>query len=502
MAKGDQVLSLNLFKGLNTDENPSVLNSNELSEVTNFDLGNRGQLEKRTGVRLLFNNTAEMGVDDSIHILGFFNTETFKQFIARSGNNLYYSLDAVTWTVVPGGPWADVEHGTQYVDKFYMVRRAGTILEWNGTAITAITNSPAGTFCTVFKDRMFVINTLGAGAVASRLYFSNALDVSSTGWPATNYVGVQEGDGDRLITIAQVSDYLLIFKARAVWNLFVQGSDTLSWILRPFRRDTGCVSKHSVVTREGVVYFCGLNGVYTTDGTDIVKISIPVNNFFDRLTTDITILNTISSFLWKDKYVIALPNLETIPLWNGWAARTWGSLIQTKWSASATANIYLVYHILNKGWTEWIFSTTSPYRFITVTALSDLKGVYCGERDLTGRVLKLGEDIYTDLGAPVRCTFETKNFDMDRPGQKKRGKWVAVEIVGEAVYNCIQIVDQLETSSIVRSTTSESILKIKGPGYFRNWRFGMEVNNSVPAEIIGISLFSTASDRAVKTSSI
>lgn len=502
MAQGDNVLTINEFTGLNTRESANAIGSKELSSVFNFDLGQSGQLEKRTGVRLMFDNAAEMGADDSIHILGFLHTDTLKQFVARSGQNLYFSTDAVNWTVVPGGPWGDVQHGVQYTDKFYMVRRGGTVLEWNGAAITAIANSPSGTFCMVFKDRLFVIDTLATGAASSRLYFSNALNLSSTGWPATNYVGVQEGDGDRLVCLAQVSDYLLVFKARGIWNLFVQGADTLSWILRPFRRDTGCVSRFSVVSREGVVFFCGVDGIYTTDGTDVKKISAAVENFFVPITTDATVLNSISAFFWRDKYIVAFPAFADLPTWSAWGVGSWNALSATLWSQSASKNVYLVFNLLKKGWTRYDFANTSPHRFVTVTALPSIKGVYCGERAATGRILKIGEEIFTDLGAAIVSSFETKNFDMDRPAQKKRGKWVAVEVLGGGTYNFAQIVDQNRTVLTSSTVTAESQIKTNGPGYFRNWRFKCSVTSSSPIQVFGVTLYSTLSERPVKTTSV
>lgn len=500
----DQILTLTKFSGLNTREQPNAIAEHELSSVVNFNLGLSGQLEKRTGVNQV-NTSVLSGASASIQMLGFFITDTYQQFIARDGTNLYYSTDAKVWTVMPGGPWNAVECGVQYTDKFYMVRKIGTVIEWNGVTAAGITNSPAGTFCKIFKDRLFVIHTEGAGAISSRLYFSNALNLSSTGWPATNYVGINEGDGDRLVALAIVSDYLLVFKAKAIWNLFVQGSDTLSWILRPFRSDTGCVSRHSIVSREGVIFFAGVDGVYTTDGAQVRLISSPVGNYFELVTADITTLNQISAFFWKDKYVVTLPAYATQPLWNTWAANSWAQLSDTLWDTSSSNNVYLVYHVKVKGWTRWDFpySSISPHRFVVVTGIPNLIGVYAGDRSATGRVMKYGDTGYTDAGNNIPVSFETKAFDLDKPTQKKRGKWVGIELAGAGAVTAKSTVDGNSLVSVTTTVTTELELRVKGPGYFRTWRFGLTSTTNTPLSIYKVNMYVDAKEyRPLKKSSI
>lgn len=501
----DSTLDISTFTGLNTREASTAIGPKELSSVKNFNLGNSGQLEKRTGF-IKVNTGVLSGVNASIQIIGFFNTDTYKQFIARDGTNLYTSTDAKVWTVMPGGPWNDVQHGVQYTDKFYMVRKVGTVIEWNGISAAGIVNSPAGTFCKIFKDRLFVINSEGVGSVASRIYFSNALDLSSTGWPATNYVGVQEGDGDRLIGISIVSDYLLVFKNKAIWNLFVQGPDTLSWILRPFRSDTGCISKYSILSREGITFFCGLDGIYTTDGSDVKLISAPVGNFFDLVTVDLPTINQVSAFFWKNMYVVAFPAYGSAPIWTTFeAAGTWDQLSAQTWAPLSSVNNYLVFHINQKGWTQWEFlsSGLSPHIFTSVVAVPDLKGVYCGERDATGRVLRFGDVIHTDFGFPIDVSIATKDFDMEKPIEKKRGKWIGVELAGAGAFTFKSVIDQTGIKMNVITVATESEVKVAGPGYFRNWRFEMSASTSAPLSVYRISMQTSAAEyRPIKKSVI
>lgn len=491
----DQILKLTKFAGVRTNALTRAIDDNEMSNIVNFDLGDEGQLVKRTAF-IQSNTSVLSGANNPIQIIGFFNTDVYQQFIAKDGTNLYTSPDAKVWTLMAGGPWNNVVCGVQYLDKFYMVRKVGTVIEWNGVTAAGIVNSPAGTFCKIFKDRLFVINAEGAGSVASRIYFSNATNLSSTGWPATNYVGVNEGDGDRLIAVEIISDYLLVFKMKAIWNLFVQGSDTTSWILRPFRADTGCVSQHSIVRREGVVFFCGVDGIYTTDGSDVKLISSPVGNYFVNLTVDVPTINAVSAFYWKNKYVVTFPAYSTQPLWSTWGNYTWGALSGTLWTATSNSTVYLVYHLKRKGWTRWSMGglNASPHIFVTVNNLPLLAGVYAGERSHFGRVMKYGDVSYSEAGYNITASFETKDFDLDRPAEKKKGKWIAVDLAGSGSFDFISTIDLNTYKNKTVVVGVESEVRIPGPGYFRIWRFYMTSTGANPLSVFGVSMYVSAKE--------
>lgn len=493
----DPSIQIRGFTGLNVRESKNAVKDTELTSVMNFDLGATGQLIKRSGFEQLHGGVT-LGAN-SVHVLGFFSTAAYKQIIARSGNELYYSTDGIAWTIVPGGPWADVEWGVQYTDKFYMVRSTGTVIVWTGVVAASVVGSPSGTYCRVFKDRLFVLNTLGAGVNASRLRFSEPFDF--TAWPAVNYVGVGEGDGDWLIAVHEIQDMLLVFKANSTYVLFVQGDDFLSWVLRPFRTRIGCISKYSLVPYQGFLYFAGPDGIYTTNGSAVDLISSPVGPYFELVTVALATVNTLSAFIWDDKYVISLPTFANPPVWSDFNAFTWNQLLNTLWAGGSTQDIVLVYHILNGGWTLWDVKGFSPHRFVTVANTPSLKGIYSGTREVTGKIVRYGNDIYLDNEATYVSSMETKQFDFGKPTEKKRGKWIGIEVEGSGTYETQSVSDRVRLLNKTVDAVNYTLLKASGPGYFLTWRFGISVEESHSSIIHAVSMYLNARDyRPVKVS--
>lgn len=454
--------------------------------LANFGAGSRFDNVTATG----FNSNSLVLGANSIKLIGFFNTASFQQFIARSGNNLYTSPDGVTWTIIAGGPWGNVEFGVQYTDKFYMVRRDDVIVQWDGTTASAIAGSPTGSFCRVFKDRLFVLNSYGIGATASRIYFSNPFDFSSTGWPATNYVGVGEGNGDVLVAIFNVQDYLIVFKSGAMWILYVQGSDTLAWILRPFNSEVGCTSKYTLVLYEGALYFLSVRGVYKTDGNTVQNLSAPVSPIFDSIVVSSASINQSSAFVWKDKYVLVLETFPVAPTWNSWSTLTWNQLATTPWSGSGATYTYLVYHIRQKGWTKWKPATGyAPHIFVSVILNSAIKGVYSGDRALTGKVYRYGDAIYQDDVLNYEAAAEIKEHDFGSPTEMKRGKWLGVDMRSVGQYVITHVVDGIGANVVgATATGSQQEQRLPGPGYFRSWRTRFSATHPNPVALYGYAL--------------
>ena len=495
MATGtdEKVVQIGKFKGLNLTESPVSINDNELSDVVNYDLSGGGGLVKRTGFVTVHDDAVHGGADLAapVRLLGFFNTPVYQHFVGVAGGNFYTSTDAITWTLA-GAIVGQVHYGVQYTDKFLMVRRgsggAGGIVEWNGTTLTAMASSPEGTFCKVFKDRLFVLDSLSS-TVASRLYYSKPFDYSATGWPATNFNDVGAGDGDRLIACWNVQDILTVFKTASSWNLYVQGDPTL-WILRSFNSEVGCISKFSLVVSENTLFFCGIKGVYLTDGNTIREISGDISTMFDNVVVSESTIDRSSAFLWEGKYVLSLETYPVTPIWNAWSTVTWNSLATTPWVGGTAQYSYLVYHLKQKGWTKWsLASGMAPHIFVPVILSSTLKGLYAGDRVRNGRVYKFGNDIYQDDGVNYEAAAETKEFDFGSPTEMKRGKWIGVLQRGAGLHTFTHIADGVPQASVSATPAVSNLeLKLKGPGYFRSWRLRSSATHANPLTLFGVSM--------------
>ena len=473
----ESILTIEKFAGINTEVSKTILEDNELSTCINFDLNESGELRKRTG----WNDAIPGGVGAfPVEVLGLYTTSTVTQLIARSGTNLYYSDTGLEWTVIPGGPWGNISHGIQYTGLFYMTRSDDTIIKWDGTTATAIASSPAGTHAAVFKDRLFIINTVGA--LPSRMYFSTIADFETTGWIANNFIDVSTGDGDVLVAVIASREQLHFFKSKSIWNLVVQG-DPSNWGLINFTRKVGCQSKYTIKFGEGVIYFLGSDGVYQTDGVTYDKVSDSLNSIFEMQLTEAARLNQSSAFYWKDKYVIMIELIDEPVTWGVFQEGTWSQLAYQPWESGFMYRYY-AYHTKNRQWTEWQPAGVTPHKFVEITSGLNLRGVFSGERVGTGRTLKYGDTLYKDISIAYPAEILTKEFDFEAPMNYKRGKWVGVAQVssGQFTLQCNDV-----STSLV-ADPNKPLTKHKGPGYFRTCSIRYIATHDSSIRLLSISL--------------
>lgn len=474
------VLPLKGFVGLNVREPVGSVQDNELTKCINFDLGRAGELTKRTGFDQLHAGTT-LGTNQ-VKVIGHLITPTVSRIIAKAGNSIYWSNDGVSWTLI--GVY-DVEWGVQYADKFYMVRRTSPgVLEWAGTGDApavpvAVTGSPTGTFCIVHKERLFVLHTEGSGAGANcRVWFSKPGTMNqSTDWVSTNTLDVKAGDGDFLVCAASVNDVLVLFKAWSSWGLYVQGTDATQWILRNLNPQIGCVSKYTPREIEGNIYFVSSRGVYKTDGNSFIDISEQIASVLKGRVVNVTNVNQDSAAWWEDKYIVLL-------------------------QPSPSINVYYVYHLRAEGWTKWeISGNIIPFIFMEVRTATPQHGLYCGDKQPTGRVFRFGSGVYADMGLPYDATLETKDYDFDMLANYKRGKWIALDTLGEQTLQLTHIIDGVERDvRLINSVTERKAHKTHGPGYFRVWRYRIAAVGGNSFTLYGFVLFMHPKRTIIKAS--
>jgi len=460
VASTQRAIDFKAFKGLNLREDPSVIGDADMSSCLNFNIGRSGELTKRTGFELL--NPTPLGALP-IKLIGYYYTSTYSQILARIGANLYYSVDGINWVLI--GAYA-VEHGIQYNDKFYMVRKGTTMLEWTGTGTpSAVSGSPSGDFCLIHKERIFIFDSGAAGTLNSRIYFSNVL--SATDWGAgSGSIDIGVGDGDFLVGAAVVHDLLVVFKSKSTWGLYVQGTGKTDWVVRSLNDAIGCVSKYSIRVIENLVYFVGADGIFRSDGTSLKSISDDIQPVLKNRVVNLTNANIDAAFYWNDMYVV---------------------LVQP------TPNVvrYFAYHVRANGWTEWV--VTGGYRpsyFIEISGVSPSAGVYAGDMNSSGNAFRFGQNIYTDVGFPYASSFSTKDFDFGSRAVMKRGKWIAIDTIGQMTVTVNHDVNAVAgPSAIVTTSPLSQVQKVPGPGYFRTWKLSLSAAGVGPFTFFGMTAF-------------
>lgn len=496
----EQPFEISRFSGLNIRDTPGRIKDSELVECYNFDLGIGGELIKRTGLKGL-GSAASLGAN-SITLIGYFQTNTYNQIIARSGDNLYYSTDGgIVWTLIAGGPWGSVDYGVQYVDKFYFVRRNAVMLEWNGAVMSAITGSPMGSHVFAYKDRLFVVNTYATGSLNSRLYFSKIADFSATGWPSTNFIDISPGDSDFCISTIQLQDTLVVFKTRSTWLLYVAGDPSL-WTLRNSSPEIGCVSRYTPRDIEGQVYFVGPRGVYRTDGSSFIEISKEIQDNFSSQVISTAEVNKTFAGWWNDKYIVFVSLINQSVTWGSLEFSTWDSLSALTWNALTGAYYKcFVYFIRADGWTQWEPAVgVAPFGFLEINQPSNHRGLLTGSRNLDGKVYRYGDVIYQDDSLNYTCRLKTKEFDLGTPSKAKKGKLIVAEINSSGNHEFSNVVGGLpKASQFITCKLGRVEYKLKGPHYFRIWSGALQATHENPITFYGFSMYLAARTTVIKS---
>lgn len=460
MPDKSSVIQLRGFKGLNLKSDAAAIEDTELAEATNVNIGQAGELIKRTGLEQTHDGST-LG-NNSVIVIGHFLTDAISQLIVKSGNNVYYSTNGSTFTLL--GAYSDASWGVQYAGNFYILRTGNEMVKWDGATATTISGSPTGTYGIIHKERMYILNTNASGTLSSRLYFSDAGDVSSTGWPGTNFFDIQPGDGDYLIGLAILADLLLIFKGKQTFALYVQGQLT-DWIVRSMNTEVGCISKYAIRQIQGYLYVSSYQGIFRTDGAIFTDISQEISSVFQDRIVNLTTVNVDAFGVWGDQLICLV-------------------------SPSSGTPTYYVFHYRLGSWTKWEFASgLLPQTFTEARSTSLGAGLYAGDRASSGKVLRYGSVVHTDAGVSFQITIRTKQFDFDLSTWYKRGKWIGIDCIGPANVSVTNIADHVsQDQQTLVSTATRSLAKLKGPDYFRVWQLLLTSSSTGVLTILSIQM--------------
>jgi hypothetical protein len=174
-------------------------------------------------------------------------------------------------------------------------------VRWNGTLNNADTDVrlyfmtyapfpevlPIYDGCIEFKDRLML---WGDPEYPNRLRYSSVLRPDCFVGPDSGYTD-QFGDMQKLLCCVRFFNELVVFKKNSVW--FLEGFDRFTFGRLRISEDVGLSSPKSVIVAEGgspemhsnealsIVVWQDIDGVYALDGKKPVKISKPVDHYFN-----------------------------------------------------------------------------------------------------------------------------------------------------------------------------------------------------------------------------
>ena len=255
------------------------LETDQLFEMQNMEIGLYGEVSKRKGTALLTSSELNSGAICTglgQHRFSVSSSATWGFF----GNKFYENL---------GGTPADRSGSvtiTAGVDKTWLSANCGgTLLSCNGNgndpalswaasggnqATANVSSRFTSAGCVAWFDNRAFWGDLSSGE--DRVWYGSQTDLTTYG--ANDFYQFDE----RVVAIAPMKSFLAVLTENAIWGLFPTGN-ALQPYSRQRRADRGTVARRSVVVSEiGWLYFQREEGMYRWDGANQPeKISGPLD---------------------------------------------------------------------------------------------------------------------------------------------------------------------------------------------------------------------------------
>ena len=311
--------SIKLNGGLNSTAGPFGVDDSESTDLQNIDFNKFGSILKRSGSTAL--NTTAISPSPTIDSLHWYEAvvsgSQVRYAVITAGTKLYKmdSLDGA-WDDVTGnviltaGNHADTEN---WLNECYFVNGVDVPVKWtgtgNGTTVPQPANVTKAKFIKQFNNYMFIANMTVSGTVqSSRIYWSDLK--STTAWTGTSFIDIAKDDGQIITGLRVLSDRLVVFKERSIYNVFFTGDVDLPFILPGGGKSNsavGCIAPYSIQEVENGLVFLSFDGFYYYDGNNSYKISDKINTTLLSYNTTRFNQAVACKQISKNRYFCALP---------------------------------------------------------------------------------------------------------------------------------------------------------------------------------------------------
>lgn len=378
--------------GLNDTAGALGVANNESTGLQNIDFNKFGSIVKRNGFTAL-NTTAVAGsptTSDGIHWFEYDSSGTTTRLAMMVTAAKLWKMDDLdgTWDDITGtltitaGNHCDFEN---FLNEVYITNGNDAPFKWTGSGDGATFTVPTGLtkakYVKQFNNYLFLANvTVSGTSHPSRLYYSAYKDTAT--WPSTNFIEVAKNDGQEITGIRVLSDRLVVFKTRSIYNVYFTGDFDIPFILPGGGKSNspvGASSHFSIQEVENGLVFLSYDGFYYYDGNNAFRISTKITNtILNNMNT--TRLNQAVSLVQKNKqrYWCSLPatsqtNNNRILVWdyfnNAWS-------VYVGYSAGSLATFYVSgyderpYHLDYAGFAYRGDTGTDDYPSNTQTAIN------------------------------------------------------------------------------------------------------------------------------------
>lgn len=418
--------------GLNIARPARLIEDNELASCVNFDIGDKGELFLRPGVRAF---AGPAGVAGSGEIL-------ISAKISNVLNELYYQLQVGAVFKVYSGSDIHVPAWTERIS-YAAGDKAGDAVQFNdkvwipgvgptavGKSVTLATHTvadvtamPKGTKSFMYKDRMFLFNTGDY-----KIYYSAPTDPSN--WPALNYFTINPGDGEPIISAVVSGESIIIFKQNSSWILYYDTDPGLG-TLRKLNTDVGVTSEKAATVFKNDVFTIGNRGIYRL-----------TNNFFDDISKNLDIFKLrsgVTTDLSKD-YICALGDRLLVRL------------------TTAGGYRYFVFFLETLSWSEYTFPTNLS-EFVRFQDADSVEHFIAANE--AGTTLYALTPYGANPGADVPVgVFSTKFFDYGDASGWKRLFWMSIEAKSSGAFTISVKSDESPKVDTVEPVPSANVFGI------------------------------------------
>lgn len=206
-----------------------------------------------------------------------------RKLIVTDGQTVYWTTDYVTFTSIITGLAQYFQVRMAVIrDKVWFTNGSDAVRVWDGSSVTVLDgtastpNVPRGKFISYHDERVWLFGITGD---TSALRFSALTDSggseiapdNSAAWPSDNELQISEADADAGTGMFLYRGYLYCSKQYSVWR--VTGYDEYTYTRTKTRASTGTRFQESIQILDNLVHFIGVDGLYTFNGEDAIRIS-------------------------------------------------------------------------------------------------------------------------------------------------------------------------------------------------------------------------------------
>lgn len=407
--------------GLNLYSDPSTIGDTECADINNFDIDLDGTLVSRPPVMRLTGPSTQ-----GLLILGYFTWTNGVVYIIASTtsgatNTYQYNTNTNVWTSITATISATAM--VQYNNKVYLVSpfaSANPGGSWDPTGgFVAVATMPHGVTAAMYKERMWIGSGTGH-TTPSRLFFCTPLGIAGTGpggtWNVADFIDVNNGDGQNIITILNFNGAIIVFKQNSTY-MFAYDSQPTKGAVQALST-IGISDRDCVVVFEGVMYvmFSGYVYAVTNWNWEQLNVKVPFSYVNTRLG------------LTSGDYSLSIVSNRLICRY---------------------FDTFYVYGFKTKAWTKWTFTSdlgVFPHKFFKYPLADPTTGIakfYASSAlnvVVNTKSLQTFRDTYTVTESEsMNVSVRSKTYNFNVPYSYKRLFWWGVDLLSNSPINAVLI---------------------------------------------------------------